>query len=234
MVTPYRQVLSDVDETLTFGQNGSVLIPGAVQFLHELRGDMDLPDARDKAPLVILLSARFVGKAPVISKLVVDERSIYGETLGGSLWDQQFWRVMAADWRPERCKSLACRKVANLRAFANRPNASSTGRTPRVFVGDNGEGDAHAGKLMLEEGLVEHVFLRRATPTPPLPAEHPRMHCFKSYTEAAQRARDLGLLTTAALHRVVSKCHEAVSPSTDGGEQQSNGEGEVPPIVRLR
>ena len=83
-----RYVFTDVDNTLVMYGNGPK-IPGGVQFLHELRGNMDDPRARQTAPKVTVLSARPDTKGLLKDKvpklLTVDGECFYGETLHGNL-----------------------------------------------------------------------------------------------------------------------------------------------------
>ena len=73
-----RSVFTDVDNTLTrYGTNEPY--PGALQFLHELRGDMDDLAVPSQAPKVVTLSAR--PQMPIKSGIILAK--IAGDALFG-------------------------------------------------------------------------------------------------------------------------------------------------------
>uniref|UniRef100_A0A7S1NDL7 Fibronectin type-II domain-containing protein n=1 Tax=Eutreptiella gymnastica TaxID=73025 RepID=A0A7S1NDL7_9EUGL len=96
-VGPVRQVFSDVDNTLVpYGSHH--LFPGALQFLHEMRGNMDAPGAAAEAPLVYLLSARPDWLKPkVANHLKIGDVSIYGGIIGGNPLKTIMYDVLTHD-----------------------------------------------------------------------------------------------------------------------------------------
>lgn len=76
-----------------------------------------------------------------------------------------------------------------------------------VFLGDSGQGDVTAGKMMLDHDAVRAVFIHDVVNTSESArAEHRQQRIFfhDTYIDAATRAFELGLISRAGLHRVAT------------------------------
>jgi len=195
-----------------------VLLPGAVQFLHELRGDMDDSVTSQRAPKVTVLLASGRESAPwLATQLTLQGRSIHGPTLCGRAVQTE------VDQPPATAAVMGQRKERALEKWKlekwNRRWA-----LPVVYVGDTYETDVVAVEGMLRKGLADFAFLRRSSELQLPLGDRLRANVivFDHFAQAATLACDAALLTPAARDRVLEAASQPPPPAPgDGGKPSS-------------